>query len=382
MMKWLSILILIALLSVAAAGALVWTWLDAKPTTGASSTTERLVAIPRGSSTKSISRRLADAGLLEHPQLWAGSARALGLSQDFRAGEYAFVGGESPRELMLRLVAGEVTAYQVGLVEGWTLQQALTLLQGAPKLNWDLEGADSESLFGLLQERLSAERYLALSTSEVFVGATLKGAAAGFEHTAAGAEGWLFPDTYSYTAGSNASDLVARAWQQMQTQLLKAWESKSAKLPYANAAELLTMASIVEKETGQAADREIIAQVFVRRLQIGMRLQTDPTVIYGLGTAFDGDLKRIHLRTDTPYNSYTRHGLPPTAIALPGSAALKAAAHPAAGEFLYFVARGDGSSQFSKTLGDHEAAVQRYQRQGRPKRSAKQAATTGQGISK
>ncbi len=372
MLKWLSILTFCALLAVGAMGAWVWTWLDAKPTSSASSTTQRLVTIPRGSSTKSISRLLADAELIEHPQLWASSARALNLSQAFRAGEYAFAGDESPRELMLRLVAGEVTAYQVGLVEGWTLQQALKLLQSAPKLNWDLEGADSESLFGLLQQRLPVERYQALSGAEVFAGALV-------DEVAVGAEGWLFPDTYSYTAGSNASDLVARAWQQMQTELSKVWQSRSPKLPYANAAELLTMASIVEKETGQAADREIIAQVFVRRLQIGMRLQTDPTVIYGLGAAFDGDLKRIHLRTDTPYNSYTRHGLPPTAIALPGSAALEAAAHPAAGEFLYFVARGDGSSQFSKTLAEHDAAVQRYQRRAKPKAAAKNAATSGQG---
>lgn len=379
MMKWLSILTLVALLSLAAGAAWVWTWLNAKPASSASPSTQHLVTISRGSSTQSISRRLAEAGLLEHPQLWAGSARALGLSQDFRAGEYAFTGLESPREIMLLLIAGEVTAYQIGLVEGWKLQQALKLLKDAPKLNWDLEGADSESLFGLLQQRLPAERYQALSTSEVFAGAVFQGAAASPDGVAAGAEGWLFPDTYSYTAGSNASDLVARAWQQMQTQLSKAWESRSAKLPYANAAELLTMASIVEKETGQAADREIIAQVFVRRLQIGMRLQTDPTVIYGLGAAFDGDLKRIHLRTDTAYNSYTRHGLPPTAIALPGLAALKAAAHPAAGEFLYFVARGDGSSQFSKTLAEHDAAVQRYQRRAKSKRSVKKAATNGQG---
>lgn len=372
MFRWLLGLVLVALLSLALVGAWAWHWLDVPPaqqTPAAGSATERLVTIARGSSTKKISRRLADAGLLDYPQLWAVSARALGVSQDFRAGEYAFVGDESPRQLMQRLVAGEVTAYQVSLVEGWTLQQALTALEAAPKLRWDLTGADSASLFGLLAQGLAPERYKALSEGDLFAGAAQAG-------LLPGAEGWLFPDTYRYTAGSNASDLVARAWQKMQDQLAETWQHKAPNLPYENPAQLLTMASIVEKETGQAADRDIIAQVFVRRLQIGMRLQTDPTVIYGLGAAFDGDLKRIHLRTDTPYNSYTRHGLPPTAIALPGLAALTAAAHPAAGQFLYFVARGDGSSQFSKNLADHEAAVQRYQRR---KKSSRRTQTANSG---
>lgn len=350
----------LTLILLVGAATLVWTWrwLDTPPAVSAG---ERVLTIARGASTKSISNSLADAELLEHPSLWAGCARVLELSQAFRAGEYKFAGNESPRQLMLKLVEGEVTSYALSLVEGWTLQQALAAIEAAPKLEWDLAGADSESLFRLLASRLDEDRYQRLATNKTFVGA-------GPSVEAPGAEGWLFPDTYSYSAGSKASDLAARAWQQMQAKLAQTWQTKAPDLPYANPAELLTMASIVEKETGQAADRDIIAQVFVRRLNIGMRLQTDPTVIYGLGSAFDGNLKRIHLRTDTAYNSYTRHGLPPTAIALPGMAALMAAANPAEGEYLYFVARGDGSSQFSKNLVDHEAAVQRYQRRAKSRR--------------
>ncbi len=180
------------------------------------------------------------------------------------------------------------------------------------------------------------------------------------------AEGWLFPDTYSYTAQTSASQIAAQALAQMQSRLAQAWDNKLPDMPYQQPVELLTMASIVEKETGRAADRGQIAQVFVRRLGINMRLQTDPTVIYGLGAAFDGNLTRRHLRTDTPYNSYTRHGLPPTPIALPGAASLQAAAQPAAGEYLYFVARGDGTSEFSKTTAQHEAAVRRFQLRRKP----------------
>lgn len=356
MLRLLTLSVTLLLLIGGASAAWVWHWLDSPPTAAGS---ERVLTIPRGASTKAISDRLADAQLLAHPRLWAMCARLLELNQSFRAGEYAFAGDETPRQLMLKLVEGEVTSYSLSLVEGWTLQQALAAIEAAPKLVWDLEGADSESLFPILASRLGAQRYHKLATNDAF-------AEAGPARDAPGAEGWLFPDTYSYPAGAKASDLVARAWQQMQAKLTQSWQTRAPNLPYANPAELLIMASIIEKETGQAADRDSIAQVFVRRLKIGMRLQTDPTVIYGLGAAFDGNLKRIHLRTDTAYNSYTRHGLPPTAIALPGMAALTAAANPAEGEYLYFVARGDGSSQFSKNLADHEAAVDRYQRRAKP----------------
>jgi UPF0755 protein len=175
-------------------------------------------------------------------------------------------------------------------------------------------------------------------------------------------EGRFYPDTYTYAKGSTDLAVMQRALKAMDRQLAKVWTQKPSNLPISNPDELLTLASIVEKETGRASDRPLIAAVFHNRLKIGMRLQTDPTVIYGLGDSFDGNLRRIDLRTDTPYNTYTRAGLPPTPIAMPGKAALLAAIHPAPSNVLYFVAKGDGTSHFSQSLNEHNNAVNKYQR--------------------
>jgi len=184
-------------------------------------------------------------------------------------------------------------------------------------------------------------------------------AALGFEP--APAEGQFFPDTYAYHRAQSDRDILLRAHRRMQKELADAWSERAEDLPYKNPYEALIMASIIEKESGRDSDRLSVSQVFVRRLKIGMKLQTDPSVIYGVGDAFDGNLTRRHLRTDSPYNTYTRFGLPPTPISLAGREALRAALNPAPGDYLYFVARGDGSSQFSRTLAEHNAAVRRYQ---------------------
>jgi UPF0755 protein len=178
-------------------------------------------------------------------------------------------------------------------------------------------------------------------------------------------EGRFFPDTYLFAKGSSDVAVLRRAYRAMQRNLALAWQGRDATTPYADANEVLILASIVEKETGHATDRSLVAGVFVNRLRLGMLLQTDPTVIYGLGARFDGNLRKRDLTTDTPYNSYVRSGLPPTPIAMPGLASLLAATHPAHTEMLYFVARGDGTSQFSRTLAEHNRAVQKYQLAGK-----------------
>ena len=171
----------------------------------------------------------------------------------------------------------------------------------------------------------------------------------------------FFPDTYQFTRGASDVEILQRAYDQMQQRLGEAWQHRAVGLPYENAYQALIAASLIEKETGRDADRAIIAQVFVSRLQAGMRLQTDPSVIYGLGRKFTGNLTRKHLRSDTPYNTYTRRGLPPTPIAIAGARSIEAALNPAGGDYLYFVSGGDGSSHFSASLEEHKAAVRKYQ---------------------
>ena len=220
---------------------------------------------------------------------------------------------------------------QVTLVEGWTYAQALAALHSHPRLSAILAGLDTE-------QQLAA---MAIEVSHP--------------------EGWFFPDTYRFTAGMSDADILRRAHQRMRQVLAEEWEARSPDLPYEDAYQALIMASIVERETGQPSEREQIAGVFVRRLRSNMRLQTDPTIIYGLGSDFDGNIRRRHLRQATPYNTYVIRGLPPTPIALPGREAIRAALHPDDSQALYFVAKGDGSHQFSNTLEEHNKAVRHYQ---------------------
>lgn len=293
---------------------------------------QRLELLP-GQSFTAFANDLSNRGLLEHPRLWSILVRLRGQARRLQAGEYWVRVGDSPAVLLDRVLRGEVVVYEVKFLEGWTVGQTLNALADHPALAHDLAGADVLTLLG------------ALGLPE------------------GNAEGLFFPDTYRFEKGASDADILRRAYQALQIALESAWLERDAGLPYATPYDALIVASLIEKETGRDDDRDSIAQVFVSRLNIGMRLQTDPSVIYGIGPEFDGNLTRRHLKTDSAYNTYTRKGLPPSPIALVGARSLQAAVHPAAGAFLYFVSRGDGSSQFSASLKEHQAAVRKYQLQ-------------------
>ena len=289
------------------------------------------VVLAPGQPFTRFSASLQDAGLLHGAWLWSTLARIDGSARKVQAGEYWVRVGDTPSSLLARLLRGEVVRYEVKLIEGWTVAEALAALAADPDLKHELAGVDENTLLGVL------------------------GLPEGH------AEGLFFPDTYHFERGASDRDILLRAYRKLQEELERAWQQRDAGLPYEDPYDALIAASLIEKETGRDEDRANIAQVFVSRLHRGMRLQTDPSVIYGLGSAFDGNLTRRHLTTDTPYNTYTRKGLPPTPIALVGRRSLAAALHPAPGEFLYFVSRGDGTSQFSVSLEEHQAAVRKYQ---------------------
>lgn len=294
--------------------------------------------IEPGSGLRAVARQINDAGIAINADVFVALGKLSGAETSVKAGSYALDGAISARELLAKLTRGDVTQTDIAFIEGWTLRQMRERLDAHPDIRHDSRGlSDSELLRRV-------------------------GAPAGF--AASSAEGLFFPDTYSFAKRSSDIDILARAWRAQQRRLSQEWEGRAPGLPYRTPYEALIMASIVEKETGRDADRPLIAAVFVNRLRLGMPLQTDPTVIYGLGERFDGNLRRRDLVTDTPYNTYTRNGLPPTPIAMPGLAALRAALHPADSRALYFVARGDGSSAFSQTLDEHNAAVARYQKGG------------------
>lgn len=256
-----------------------------------------------------------------------------------QAGSYAFSSGLSPIELLEMMTRGDVSMREVRFIEGWNWRQVRAALAAHPDVKQEGAGlSDAE-----LMQRIGADvRY---------------------------AEGWFFPDTYLFAAGDSDLAILRRAHHAMRRQLEQAWAVRASGLPYGSPEQALIMASIVEKETGRAVDRDKVASVFVNRLRVGMPLQTDPTVIYGLGERFDGNLTRAHLQTDGPFNTYLRRGLPPTPIAMPGRASIEAALNPASTQYYYFVARGDGSSAFSRTLPEHNSAVNRYQR--RPARAGR-----------
>lgn len=293
-----------------------------------------IVLIRAGQSLTSVANALAERGILAHPLDFRLYARLDGQASRIRAGEYALSPTMTPRTLLRKLVAGEVVYHQVRLLEGWTALQAVAAVQANPLIETTLVVDDEESL------RLG----LGLDVHP---------------------EGQFFPETYNFTRGTSDREILLRAHALMQQVLAEEWEARDVGLPYESPYDALIMASLVEKETGMASERAQIAGVFVRRLQLGMRLQTDPSVIYGLGATFDGNLTRAHLREDGDYNTYARGGLPPTPIALPGRAAIAASLRPEEGEALFFVAKGDGSHYFSSTLEEHNAAVRQYQVEGR-----------------
>jgi UPF0755 protein len=269
--------------------------------------------------------------VLPHPELLVAYGRLSGLDANIRRGEYLLAQGTVPRALLEQLVAGRVLQYHVTLPEGITVAQALALLGSDPVLVQQLEGADDPRLLQLVAPYESVE-------------------------------GLFLPETYRFERGDSDLDILTWAHRAMLAALAEEWEQRAPELPYESPYDALIMASIIERETGVPGERQQIAGVFVRRLELGMRLQTDPSTIYGLGTTFDGNLVRSHLRDgDNIYNTYRHHGLPPTPIALPGRAALHAALQPAAGDSLYFVARGDGSHEFNSTLEGHKRAVRKYQ---------------------
>ncbi|MFN5098244.1 endolytic transglycosylase MltG [Limnohabitans sp.] len=290
------------------------------------------VSIEPGTSAKAIAQAVVDAGVDTSPTLLFAWFRLSGQSRQMRAGSYEIPPGTSPKRLLNMLVRGEESLRTVTIVEGWNWRQVRQALAKAELLKPDSRALDDAALMAQLGR------------------------------PGISPEGRFYPDTYTYAKG--ASDLVVlkRALSAMDKHLQAAWQARLPGVSLKSPEEALILASIVEKETGQGADRPLISGVFHNRMRIGMRLQTDPTVIYGLGEAFDGNLRRIHLQTDNPWNTYTRGGLPPTPIAMPGKAALLAAVQPAKTQALYFVAKGDGSSHFSATLDEHNRAVNRYQR--------------------
>lgn len=248
-----------------------------------------------------------------------------------RSGEYALPPQKSLLDILALFQSGQTIPHELRIVEGWTFAQALQLIRADPAIRQTMPQASVEALMTAIGQ------------------------------PGVHPEGRFFPDTYRFSKNTTELTLLRQAFTAMQAVIDAEWPQRAPDLPYANADEALAMASVVEKETGAADERPTIAGVFVRRLRLGMRLQTDPTVIYGLGTRFDGNLRKIDLLTDGPYNSYQRGGLPPTPICLPSRAALHAALHPADGKALFFVSRGDGTHVFSETLAEHEAAVRQYQ---------------------
>ena len=320
------------LLSVAAVAAAVVWWIE-RPLPLSAATAE--LSIEAGASPREVAQAWVDAGVQTSPRLlyewfrWSGQARRI------RAGSYEIDAGTSPRRLLAKLVQGDESLEHITFIEGWTMRQLRAELARAPHLKPASAGLDEPALMASLGAPGQA------------------------------AEGRFFPDTYAYSRGVSDLTVLRRAHQAMARRLDAAWAERAPDTPLKNKDEALVLASIVEKETGQAADRGLVAGVFVNRLRLGMPLQTDPTVIYGLGEGWDGRLRKRDLLADTPWNTYTRAGLPPTPIALPGLASLRAAVRPEPTRALYFVARGDGSSAFSATLADHNRAVNQYQRNGR-----------------
>lgn len=284
-----------------------------------------------GSSLTHIARDLAEKGILEHPVYLRLHGRQTKLATQLRAGEFRLAPGLTPRALLTLLVSGKMVDYPLTLVEGWTFAQVRQALAAHPVLQQTITELDNAAVMAAIGQP--------------------------GQHP----EGRFFPDTYHFPRGTTDVDFLRRAHARMQQVLAAAWAARANNLPLKSPDEALVLASIVEKETAVADERGEIAGVFVRRLQRNIRLQTDPTVIYGLGEGFDGNLRRRDLLQDGPYNTYTRAGLPPTPICMPGEASVRAALNPAPGDALYFVSRGDGSHQFSASLADHNAAVRRYQ---------------------
>lgn len=334
-----ALFVVVILLGAAAAAALLW--VNRYMNSPLPLAQPIVTTITPGTSLHTIAQNLKERGVLTHPRIWAWYARSRDLATRIHAGEYQFVEGTTPAGILDQMVRGEVILRALTVVEGTSFRDLLNTLAAHASVKHTIAELSEEELMG----RLGAPGM----------------------HP----EGQFFPDTYRFAAGTTDLEILKRAYTQMQQRLAAAWESRATDLPLQTPYQALILASIVEKETGLAAERPRVAGVFTRRLRVGMRLQSDPTVIYGLGAAYDGDIRRRDLRGDTPYNTYTRDGLPPTPIALPGEAALRAVVQPEDTGAIFFVATGasDGSHYFSATLEEHSAAIRRYLARSRSQRS-------------
>lgn len=293
-----------------------------------------VLTLARGDNVRAVAQKLLQLDLLSEPEHFVWWVKLHGDSRRLQAGDYLIQPGQTLAQLMADMVAGKVQQFAVTLVEGWNFRQLMQMLNQNPELQHSLKMLDQNAIMKALG------------------------------HEGEHPEGRFFPDTYHVSKQEKDIVLLQRAYARMTQTLETLWQARAPDLPYKNSYEALIMASIIEKETAVGDERPLIAGVFVNRLRMGMRLQTDPTVIYGIGDKYDGDIRFRDLRTDTPYNTYTRSGLPPTPIAMPGYAAIEAALHPAATDYLFFVAHGDGSGRhiFSSTLEQHEKMVDLHQR--------------------
>jgi UPF0755 protein len=322
------VVVAVLLAALAAVGGYYWA---TRPLALASATLD--VTIKPRSTVRGVAAQLERGGVPVTPDAFVLMTRLLGLQSRLKSGNYEFHTGVTPYEVLQKLALGDVNESVVTIVEGWPFQRMRAELDASPALRHDTAGMSDAQLLA------------AIGASDA---------------QAASAEGLFFPDTYLFDKGTSDLNVYRRAYKLMQQRLAAAWAARAPGLPYRTPYEALTVASLIEKETGKASDRPLVSAVFANRLRMGMPLQTDPAVIYGLGPRYGGRLRKSDLQQDTPYNTYTRRGLPPTPIALPGVASLQAALNPAQTSALYFVSRGDGSSVFSDTLGDHNRAVDKY----------------------
>ena len=330
--RLLTFIILLLLVSGGTLAVMGWQWIN---TPVPMSAAKLEVEVERGASPRAVVNNLVYAGMDVPPEFLYQYFRWSGQSQQIRAGSYEFQAGDTPAIILQRLIEGSQITRSIILLEGWTFAQFRERLNASPDIKHEtLEMSDAEIMTAL-------------------------------GHPGVHPEGMFFPDTYVFNKNSSDLDILRRSFQHMERLLNEIWAERDDDLPITTAYEALTLASIIEKETGRDEDRFLVAGVFTNRLRLGMRLQTDPTVVYGVGSAFRGTILRSHLNTDTPYNTYTRAGLPPTPIAMPSKKSLLAAVRPGKTKALFFVASGNGGSHFSRTNADHERAVSFYLRGGR-----------------
>jgi len=326
------ILKLFAIFIIVASGVSGWYWMEYNTflMTPVKNTGSQIYTITSGSSIKKVSQDLYRLGIIEHPNYFKLYARWEKLSSKIKAGEYVIEAGQTPPELLKLFVAGKVKNYHLTIPEGWTFKQILSAIKASPYLIHTLDKLDKEAIMNKLG------------------------------YPGRHPEGYFYPDTYFFPKGTTDVSFLKRSLITMERILAKEWHQRDKKIPLKTPYEALILASIVEKESGKKSERQKIAGVFIRRLNIKMRLQSDPTIIYGMGDAYKGNIRRKHINQKTAYNTYQIDGLPPTPIASPGVDAIRAVLHPAEGKYLYFVADGSGGHFFSKTLAEHNRAVKKY----------------------